>query len=107
MANWFRGRTRRYQLIMIQAELHLFPQQFKLLGPPMLLATVQAVLSGDSPPEQIKYRLEDTLADWYVICSISGEKIRLSELKYWDVDKQEVYARPELVPALGWYVPLT
>ncbi len=27
----------------------------------------------------------------YVICAISGKKIMLEKLKYWNVDKQEAY----------------
>jgi hypothetical protein len=28
----------------------------------------------------------------YVICAITGKKIPLDQLKYWNVDKQEAYA---------------
>ncbi len=31
----------------------------------------------------------------YVICSVTGAKIPLSQLKYWSVDRQEAYATPE------------
>lgn len=92
---------------MTKAELRLFPQHFKIVGPTILITMVQTILSNkETANEQIKYQLEDLFVDWYVICSVSGERIRLCDLKYWDVEKQEVYARPELVPALGWYVTL-
>ena len=32
----------------------------------------------------------------YVECSITKEKIPLQELKYWNVDLQEVYASPAI-----------
>ena len=33
----------------------------------------------------------------YVECSITKEKISLDNLKYWNVDFQEIYANPEAV----------
>ena len=33
----------------------------------------------------------------YVRCAVSGAKIPLEELKYWNVDRQEAYATPEAV----------
>ena len=32
----------------------------------------------------------------YVECSITKEKISLDNLKYWNVDLQEIYANPEV-----------
>ena len=32
----------------------------------------------------------------YVECSISNQKIPIEELKYWNVDLQEIYANPEV-----------
>lgn len=31
----------------------------------------------------------------YVSCAVTGEKIPLEELRYWDVDLQEAYATPQ------------
>jgi len=31
----------------------------------------------------------------YVLCAVTGAKIALEALKYWNVDKQEAYATPE------------
>jgi len=36
------------------------------------------------------------LADYYVNCSVTGEEIPLSELKYWNVEKQEYYKTPAI-----------
>ena len=33
----------------------------------------------------------------YVLCSVSGKKILLSDLKYWNVELQEAYCSPEEV----------
>lgn len=32
----------------------------------------------------------------YVICAVSGQKIALSDLRYWSVDLQEAYASAEI-----------
>lgn len=31
----------------------------------------------------------------YVICAVTGNRIPLSQLKYWSVKRQEAYASPE------------
>jgi hypothetical protein len=31
----------------------------------------------------------------YVLCAVTGERIRLDELRYWSVDLQEAYRGPE------------
>jgi hypothetical protein len=32
-----------------------------------------------------------------VFCAVTGDQIRLEDLKYWSVDLQEAYAAPEAV----------
>lgn len=39
------------------------------------------------------------LAQWYVRCSVTGELIPLTRLKYWNVDRKECYRDAEV--ALG------
>lgn len=41
---------------------------------------------------------EETMRSWFVRCSVSGEDIALLDLRYWDVETQALYARPELMP---------
>jgi hypothetical protein len=31
----------------------------------------------------------------FVRCAVTGEKIALEELRYWDVDRQEAYSSPQ------------
>ncbi len=33
----------------------------------------------------------------FVLCAVTGEKIALDDLRYWDVDLQEAYSSPEAV----------
>ena len=40
----------------------------------------------------------------YVLCSITKEVIPIEKLKYWNVEKQEVYASPKI--ALQRYIEL-
>lgn len=35
------------------------------------------------------------LKDWYVFCSVTGEPIPVTELKYWNVERNEVYKDAE------------
>ena len=32
----------------------------------------------------------------FVRCAVTGQQIPLDQLKYWDVDRQEAYASPEI-----------
>lgn len=32
----------------------------------------------------------------YVVCAVTAEAISLEELRYWNVDRQEAYASPEV-----------
>ncbi len=81
------------------ASIILLPNNFQIVNPPELIGLTIAVLQNKSlDNEQIKYAMDKLWSDWYVICSVSGEYISLNTLKYWNVLKQEMYARPELVP---------
>ena len=54
--------------------------------------------SIDDKMALLKYRKGefDVIHDGqYVLCSISGKKIEISDIKYWSVDKQEAYVSPE------------
>ena len=33
----------------------------------------------------------------YVTCSVSGLRIRLEDLKYWNAERQEPYANPKIM----------
>ncbi|HBK93070.1 MAG TPA: DUF2093 domain-containing protein [Parvularcula sp.] len=41
----------------------------------------------------------------YVRCAVTGAKIPLEALKYWNVDRQEAYASPEAAMAGFGYKP--
>lgn len=38
------------------------------------------------------------MKEWFVTCSATGEPIGVTDLKYWDVEKNEVYKSAEAVP---------
>jgi hypothetical protein len=40
---------------------------------------------------------------YYVLCSITGDRISLSELTYWNIDQQIAYSRPEIIPISHFY----
>ena len=56
-------------------------------------------------PEDKQYAVDQELKNWYVDCSITGEKIPLHLLRYWDVDKQEAYKDYTVVPGNVNYNP--
>lgn len=82
------------------ANIELMYNTFRIIGPPELAiltsTTIQQMDGRDS--EDIQNAVYDIWKNWYVKCSVSGELVNLRDLRYWDVPKQEVYARPELVP---------
>jgi hypothetical protein len=49
------------------AKLHFMPYNFRMLSP------------GD-----------------HVLCAVTGEKIRLDDLRYWSIEKQEAYVSAEI-----------
>lgn len=40
----------------------------------------------------------------YVLCAVSGARIPIGDLRYWNADRQEAYASPEI--ALARYLEL-
>ncbi len=84
------------------AEIVLFPNRFQVAGPAELVTSIRVIVMDRAAPlEQVVEQIEQLYDNWHVICSVSGEEIPLNRLKYWDVPKQDVYARPELVPTPG------
>ncbi len=86
------------------AHIQLAPSKFFIKGPVELIVLTESIINSNrnQDPEVTKYHVMDLWADWYVQCSVSQEWISLADLKYWDVEKQTIYARPELVPAPIW-----
>jgi hypothetical protein len=83
------------------AVIALYPAQFRIVGPPALVALTQAIVFDQSlSPLEVQSMLNEAWRDWHVDCSVSGEPILLCELRYWDVAQQKVYARPQLIPQL-------
>lgn len=88
-----------------KATLILLPVRFQITGPSELIALTLAIVKHKSQEdEETKYQLEELWSTWYVTCSVSGTQIPISVLRYWDVEKQECYATPGLVPNLYWHL---
>lgn len=86
------------------AHIRLLDSRFQIEGPGELVGLTQSVVASyPEGDERIKYGVEDLWESWYVVCSVSGEHVSLKNLKYWDVAKQTIYARPELVPVPDCY----
>jgi hypothetical protein len=58
----------------------------------------------DGVSQQAKHKAKTELfIPYYVWCSVTGDRIGLSELNYWNIDKQIAYSRPEIIPLSHFY----
>ncbi len=83
---------------MKQALIQLLPGRFQILGPPELLSVVSKITSITDDPKIQHELYTKVVSQWFVVCSITNEQIPLSELKYWDVEKDRAYKSPEIIP---------
>ena len=76
---------------MTEAKIKLQHNQFQVIGPPDLVLWIQSLgrLSADGPV--IHAAFMKRLEKYYVPCSITGDPVVLSELRYWNVERQESY----------------
>lgn len=81
-----------------QATLELGPNGFIPLAPPDLVQKFHTIVKL----KQFSL-LRVLYEDYYVICGVTGEKIRLSDLQYWDI-KHDMVFRDHLV-AFRWRYP--
>lgn len=70
--------------------------QAEVAGPPGLVKSIELIASrcgGDqSKAHEIGKML---LKDWYVCCSVTGHPISITDLRYWDVGRNEIYKDAE------------
>ena len=62
---------------------------------------------GNRGEAKLRYRQNDydvIVSGGYVACAVTGARIALEELKYWNADRQEAYASAEV--ALQRYLAL-
>ena len=83
---------------MKEASIQLCPGRFQVLGPSDLLSTLSRITSMSDDPKIQHELYTKVVSQWFVVCSITNERIPLSELKYWDVEKNQAYKSPEIIP---------
>jgi hypothetical protein len=76
---------------MTQADIRLSPNQFQVTGPPELALWINALARTAASGEAKHAAYQKKLAGYFVLCAATGEEIPLSNLKYWNVDRQEPY----------------
>jgi len=77
------------------ATLNYLPNKFQTVGPPELCFELQLITDSDKP-DALKYQaMLKLFSGYYVICGISGEKIPLDMLSYWNLDQQIPFKGPE------------
>lgn len=81
------------------AEIRLLPARFQIVGPPELViqtGTIVQIMEGQEP-DAIKRTIMEEWAKWHVICCMTGKKILLCDVRYWDMDGL-IYSDPYLIP---------
>ena len=76
---------------MTEAKIKLQHNQFQIIGPADLVLWIKSLGSLAADGEIIHAAFMKRLEKYYVSCSITGDPIILSELRYWNVDRQESY----------------
>ena len=76
----------------------LGPQQVQVVGPPELVLWINSLQRAPITPEDRARAYTNHMKDWYVTCATTGENVAVPDLKYWDVEKNEVYKSAEAVP---------
>jgi hypothetical protein len=81
------------------AHIQLFPNRFLIEGPIELVLATEMITTNmaDQDSDEIKNAMMEMWTGWHVFCSLTGEPILLCDLKYWDVEKNLKYARPDLI----------
>ena len=82
---------------MNKAEVHLKHSQAKITGSAELMSLMENTVKESSSQEEANDRIIAILSEWFVVCSVTGDPIPVTDLKYWNVEKQEVYKSPETV----------
>lgn len=67
---------------------------------------IRAIPATYADPQQQFQKYQELIQDWYVECSVTGEPIRLTELHYWNIEKNEVYSSPQVMPLWDRYKDL-
>lgn len=81
------------------ATVNLSGGRFQVAGPPELVNEINLLFAlPGATPDKVKLGIDSLFEQWHVVCSLSGQKVLLCDLKYWNVGKKEIYAKPELVP---------
>ena len=80
-----------------EAQVLLQHGQVKVAGPPVLTKSIELIVSRCGGDEAKAHAILNTLLkDWYVYCSITNEAISVADLRYWSVDRNEIYRDAEI-----------
>lgn len=88
-----------------KATLILFPNKFQITGPIELISLTMSIVKSTSDNEELKHQMEAFWSNWYVLCAVTGKQILLNTLRYWDIDLQECYGTPDVVPNRYRHLP--
>jgi len=80
------------------ASIKLQHGQVQVVGPPELVAWIKLLQNTKKTPEDKQHIYNEQMANWYIICSVTGEQILLCDLHYWNVETGAVYKCPQVMP---------
>lgn len=81
------------------AEINILPSRFQISGPPELVIQTQTIVQimDGQDSDAIKSAIMEEWSKWHVICCVTGDKILLCDVRYWDMDGL-IYSDPYLIP---------
>jgi len=92
-----------------EAQVEYLHGKLRILGPSQLqttidnLAYLRKLAKSDEEDAVLAAQQAATMAQYHVVCAVTGERIALSDLKYWNVSRQIPYIRPEIIPMDDFY----
>ena len=60
-----------------------------------MVTWIKALMATQAPPDVKAAAYKKKLAEYYVHCHVTKERVALSDLKYWNVERQEPYKDAE------------
>lgn len=95
-------------MLQVKANVVYRPQHLEIAGPLTLISqvdTARAMCASnrDLTEHERKAILDAVLSNYYVLCGVTGEQITLSEVTYWNVEKQIPYSSPGIIPLHHFY----
>lgn len=88
---------------MRKATLKLEHGRALVVGPTELVSLINRIPLITQDPFEQRQLYNKVVSNYYVDCSITGEPVNVAELRYWNVEKGEIYKSPGVMPLYDRY----